>query len=65
MQSMNGFQTISIIGVCFSVFCQGLLLLVDKTVTDMWALYPTWAAVFIIGTIIRFLDKGGDHDHHH
>ena len=58
MQSMNGFQTISIIGICFSIFCQGLLMLIGKSVTDMWALYPTWAAVFIAGTIIRLLDKG-------
>ena len=65
MNTMNGFQTISIIGVCFSIFCQLLLLLVGKTVTDMWALYPTWAAIFIIGTIIRLLDKGEDDHHHH
>ncbi|HSZ25739.1 MAG TPA: hypothetical protein VK766_08485 [Cytophagaceae bacterium] len=63
MQSMNGFQTISIIGVGFSIFCQGLLLLVGKNVEDMWALYPTWAAVFILGTIIRLIDKGEDHHH--
>ena len=65
MQSLNGFQTISIIGVGFSIFCQGALLLVGKNVEDMWALYPTWAAVFILGTVIRLLDKGHDHDHHH
>jgi len=61
---MNGFQTISIIGVGFSIFCQGMLLLVGKTVNDMWALYPTWAAIFILGTVIRLLDKGEDYHHH-
>jgi hypothetical protein len=64
MQTMNGFQTISIIGVGFSIFCQLLLLLVGKNVEDMWALYPTWAAVFMLGTVIRLLDKGEDQDHH-
>jgi hypothetical protein len=38
-------------------------MLVGKSVTDMWALYPTWAAVFLAGTIIRLLDKGDDHHH--
>jgi hypothetical protein len=65
MNTMNGFQTISIIGICFSVFCQILLLIVGKSVADMWALYPTWAAIFIIGTVLRLLDKGEDHHHHH
>ncbi len=65
MHSMNGFQTISIIGVGFSIFCQLILMLVGKNVADMWALYPTWAGVFILGTIIRLLDKGNDDHHHH
>jgi hypothetical protein len=65
MYSMNGFQTLSVIGVVFSIFCQTILLFTGKTVEDMWALYPTWAAVFILGTIIRLLDKGNDDHHHH
>ncbi len=63
MNTMNGIQTLSIIGLVFSIFCQGVLLLVNKNVTDMWALYPTWAGIFLIGTILRLLDKGGDHHH--
>lgn len=63
MHSMNGFQTMSLIGLGFSVFCQGALLLVGKTVADMWALYPTWAFVFLVGTVIRLLDKGEEHHH--
>ncbi len=65
MQRMNGFQTISIIGLIFSVFCHGILLLLGKTVLDMWALYPTWVAVFVGGSIIRILDKGEEEHHHH
>jgi predicted tellurium resistance membrane protein TerC len=63
MHSLNGFQTISIIGLAFSLFCQGALILVGKTVTDMWALYPTWAAVFLFGTIVKLLIK--EEEHHH
>jgi len=63
MQSLNGFQTLSIIGVVFSIFCQVILLIVGKQVTDMWALYPTWAFIFLLGTVIRLLDKGDGHHH--
>jgi len=63
MQSLNGFQTLSIIGVVFSIFCQVILLIVGKQVTDMWALYPTWALIFLLGTVIRLLDKGDGYYH--
>ena len=63
MHSLNGFQTMSLIGFAFSLFCQGSLILVGKNVTDMWALYPTWAAVFIIGTIVKLVVK--EEEHHH
>jgi hypothetical protein len=38
---------------------------VGKSVADMWALYPTWAGVFLLGTVIRLLDNGEEEHHHH
>ncbi|MCU0428485.1 MAG: hypothetical protein MUF42_00810 [Cytophagaceae bacterium] len=63
MQSLNGFQTLSIVGVFFSVFCQLVLFLINKKVDNMWALYPTWLLVFMLGTVLRFFSKDDHHYH--
>ncbi|MCS6822952.1 MAG: hypothetical protein NZ529_01560 [Cytophagaceae bacterium] len=64
MHHLNGIQAISVVGIIFGVFCQAMLFIIGKKVDTMWALYPTWIAVFIMGTLVRYFSKGDD-DHHH
>jgi hypothetical protein len=65
MNNLNGFQSLSIVGLIFSVIVQIILILINKHVDTVWALYPTWVLVFILGFIIKKLTKEGDHHHHH
>ncbi len=63
VRDFNAFQTLSIVGLIFSAIVQIALILIGKKVHTVWALYPTWAFVFIFGYILkRFFP---DNDHHH
>ncbi|SDK30168.1 hypothetical protein SAMN05421823_102396 [Catalinimonas alkaloidigena] len=61
---LNAIQSISVTGVITSVMAQGFLYLFDKTVDQFWALYPSWVAIFLIGTLVRVY-RGKHLDHHH
>jgi L-asparagine transporter-like permease len=65
MNNLNGFQSLSIVGLVFSVIVQITLLLIDKKVDTVWALYPTWIFVFIFGYLLKRFSKEEDHHHHH
>jgi len=65
MKNMNSFQVIAIFGIIFSVVAQGILWVLDKTVDHYIYLYPTWVAVFVVGTLLNpYLSKHDDHHHH-
>jgi hypothetical protein len=64
MKELNAFQTLSVVGIIFSVVVQLSLMIIDKKVNTIWALYPTWAFVFIFGFLLKKFSKG-DHHHHH
>jgi hypothetical protein len=64
MKNLNLFQSLAVVGLIFSVIVHVILLIIDKKVSTIWALYPTWIFVFIFGYIIKITHKGGD-DHHH
>jgi hypothetical protein len=59
----NGFHTLSLTGLGFSIFAHALLVLVNKSVENYWLVYPTWALVFIFGFIWNLIDKGEEHHH--
>lgn len=61
---MNAFQSISVVGLVFSVIVQASLLLMNKNIDNVWALYPTWVGVFILGTLIKKFSKEEEHHHH-
>lgn len=63
MRDLNAFQTLSLFGLMFSVIAQILLFVIHKHVETIWALYPTWIAVFIFGSILKKFSK--EEDHHH
>lgn len=65
MNNLNGFQSLSIVGLVFSVIVQITLLIIDKKVDTVWALYPTWIFVFIFGYLLKRFSKEEDHHHHH
>lgn len=65
MKNLNGFQTLSVVGLIFSVIVQLTLLVIGKKVHTIWALYPTWIFVFIFGTILKKYVKEEEHSHHH
>jgi hypothetical protein len=65
MNNLNGFQSLSIVGLVFSVIVQIALLIIDKKVDTIWALYPTWIFVFIFGYILKKFSKDDDDHHHH
>lgn len=62
MKKLNFFQSLSVTGLILSFAAQMMLLLVGKEVKTIWALYPTWIFVFLLGTAFRFF---GSNDHHH
>ncbi len=63
MKDLNALQAISVCGIIFSVAAQLLLIIFGKHVDKIWALYPTWIVVFIIGTILKKYLKQEDHHH--
>ncbi|MBX9853253.1 MAG: hypothetical protein K2X86_16030 [Cytophagaceae bacterium] len=67
MKDFNAFQVISVVGLIFSAIVHIILLLIDKKVHTVWALYPTWLFVFAFGYLLkRYSDKHGhQHEHHH
>ncbi|TAH25188.1 MAG: hypothetical protein EAZ07_07820 [Cytophagales bacterium] len=65
-KDFNAFQTLAVFGIIFSIIVQVILLLINKHVDNIWALYPTWITVFIFGTVIkRYIKYDDDHTHHH
>ncbi|HEY8399856.1 MAG TPA: hypothetical protein VIK89_01270 [Cytophagaceae bacterium] len=64
MKDLNGLQNLSVIGLIFSVVVQISLIVIDKKVENIWALYPTWITVFIIGFLLKKFGKDEAHHHH-
>lgn len=65
-RTFNAFQTLAVFGIIFSVIVQIVLFFINKKIENVWALYPTWGVVFIIGTIIkRYVKYDDDHSHNH
>ncbi|MFN3403237.1 MAG: hypothetical protein ACK40G_04025 [Cytophagaceae bacterium] len=62
---MNGLQKLSVTGIIFSIIVHIILLLINKHIDDMWLLYPTWTAVFLVGLIFRITGKDQIEEHHH
>ena len=66
MRHWNALQSISFVGIIFSIIVQIALLIIDKKVETLWALYPTWIVIFVIGTLFKYFSKPEeDHHHHH
>lgn len=65
MKNLNVIQTLSVTGIVFSIIVHIILTLINKHIDFIWALYPTWVIVFIIGYIFRVLQKDEDDHHHH
>lgn len=63
--ALNTIQTIALTGVITSLCSQLGLSIAEKTVEGFWKLYPVWAGVFLIGSLIRIFYKGELDDHHH
>lgn len=64
MKDFNGLQSLSVVGLIFSVVVQISLIIIDKKVESIWALYPTWGIVFVIGYVMKRYSKEDDHHHH-
>ena len=66
MKDFNAFQTLAVFGIIFSVIVQVTLWVIEKNIPNVWALYPTWVGVFILGLIIKkFVKYDDDPSHHH
>lgn len=65
MRNLNTIQTLSIVGIIFSVIVQITLMIIGKKVHTIWALYPTWVFVFFIGWLMKKYNKYDDDHHHH
>jgi hypothetical protein len=66
LRELNAFQTLAVFGIIFSGIVQLALMLIEKNVETIWALYPTWIGVFIFGTILkRYVKYDDDHSHQH
>lgn len=63
---LNFFQTIAVTGLCTTAAAQIGLMLIDKQVENFWMLYPSFAAMFLLGSVIKYfhLDQVDDHHHH-
>ena len=64
-KEMNSYQFIAVVGLIMTLVAHGILLLMDKQISSFSALYACWIGVFIIGAIINFNTKPGDHHGHH
>ncbi|SFC15884.1 hypothetical protein SAMN05421780_103114 [Flexibacter flexilis DSM 6793] len=60
---LNLLQALSVTGIVVSSVAQLGLQVLDKHVEKFWALYPTWVAVFIFGTILRYLRNDSEEAH--
>ena len=66
MREFNAFQTLAVFGIIFSAIVQIILYFIHKNIDTLWALYPTWVAVFIVGSLIKkYVKYDDDHSHHH
>lgn len=63
LNNLNLFQTLAFVGLIFTVVTHIILLVIEKSVNNFWALYPTWVLVFLFGSIVKKYIK--DEDHHH
>jgi hypothetical protein len=63
MKNLNLFQSLAVVGLIFSVVVHIILLIINKKISTIWALYPTWVFVFIFGYVIKIMGKGEDHSH--
>lgn len=63
MKDQNALQSLSIIGIIFSIIVHIILIIIDKQIERIWALYPTWIFVYFIGFL--FKKYGAEEDHHH
>jgi len=64
MKDLNGIQSLSVVGIIFSIFVQITLLCIDKHIPNIWALYPSWAFIFFIGYLVKKFGND-DEDHVH
>jgi len=64
-RDLNAFQTLAVFGIIFSGIVQIVLFIIHKNIDTLWALYPTWIGVFIVGMLIKKYVKYDDHTHHH
>ena len=63
MKKFNGFQTLAVVGLITSVIVQIVLLVINKKVHTVWALYPCWVFVFLFGMFIKRFVKPDEHHH--
>ncbi len=65
LHEMHSFQVIALVGFVMSVVAHLFMLLLDKQLPSYSYIYPTWAAVFIIGFLLNLRSNSNDHHHHH
>lgn len=63
MKNLNGIQSLSVVGIIFSIFVQVTLFFIDKHIPNIWALYPSWIIIFFIGYLVKKFGKDEDHVH--
>jgi uncharacterized membrane protein YbhN (UPF0104 family) len=63
MKNLNGIQSLSVVGIIFSIFVQVTLFFIDKHIPNIWALYPSWVFIFFIGYLVKKFGKDEDHVH--
>jgi len=66
LPALNTLQAISFTGLITSILAQVGLLLIGKEVYNFYYVYPAFAGIFIVGTILRYTKfANGRADHHH
>jgi len=64
--TLNTLQSIAFTGFITSSVAQAGLLVFKKEVYDFWYVYPVFALIFLIGTVLRYTSfANGRADHHH
>ena len=62
---MNAWQFLALVGVIMTIVAHLLLYVSKRTVPNFSLLYPTWAAVFILGALRNIYGRHDPDDHHH